>query len=107
MTPDEIVRLTMILSVVVLPALAITVRFALKPIVDAVLRLKEGGLIPSSAASVAAGQDVALLTAEVRGLREEVSQLQQSVAQLQDVENFHRSLTERPAPAQIAPPQGP
>jgi len=104
MPVDDIVKLCMIMSLIVLPALAVTARFALKPIVDAILRLKEGGVLPSSASSVAAGQDVALLTAEVRHLRDDVAQLQQSVAQLQDAETFHRSLTERAAPSQIAPP---
>jgi hypothetical protein len=32
-----------------------------------------------------------------------MAQLLRSVAQLQEVETFHRSLTERPAPAQIGP----
>ncbi|HEV7590853.1 MAG TPA: hypothetical protein VGO40_22270 [Longimicrobium sp.] len=47
---------------------------------------------------------MSLLTAEVRHLRDDVAQLQQSVAHLQDAETFHRSLTERAAPPQIAPP---
>jgi hypothetical protein len=62
------------------------------------------GLLHSSASTAAAGQDVSLLTAEVRHLRDDVAQLQQSVAHLQDAETFHRSLTERAAPPQIAPP---
>jgi hypothetical protein len=103
MSPDDIVKLAMITSVVVLPALAITVRFALKPIVDAILRLKEGGLLPGSQ-SLAANQEVAMLAAEVHHLRDEMAQLQQSVARLQDAESFHRSLSERPAAAQIGPP---
>jgi hypothetical protein len=102
MSPDDIVKLAMITSVVVLPALAITVRFALKPIVDAILRLKEGGVLPSSP-SLAGNQEVAMLASEVHQLRDEMAQLQQTVAQLQDAETFHRSLTERPAPAQIGP----
>ena len=103
MDVDDIVKLCVIMSVVVLPALAITARFALKPIVDAIVRLKEGGLLPGSQA-LAGSQDVAMLASEVRQLRDEMAQLQQSVAQLQDAETFHRSLTERPAPPQIAPP---
>ena len=102
MDMDEIIEFCVITSLVVLPALALTARFALKPIVDAILRLKEGGVLPGSPA-VAGSQDVALLTAEVRHLRDEVAQLHQSVAQLQDAETFHRSLTETPAPPRIAP----
>lgn len=67
------------------------------------MRLKEGEVI-SSPPAMAGAQDVSLLAAEMRHLREDVSQLQQSVAQLQDAETFHRSLGERAAPAQIAPP---
>jgi uncharacterized protein YlxW (UPF0749 family) len=101
---DDIIKLCMVTSLVVFPAFAITVRFALKPIVDAIVRLKEGGVIASSQPAVAGAQDVSLLAAEMRHLREDVSQLQQSVAQLQDAEAFHRSLSERAAPPQIAPP---
>ena len=103
MDMDEIIQLCVILSLVVLPAMALTARFALKPIVDAILRLKEGGVLPGSPA-VAGAQDVALLTSEVRHLRDEMAQLQQTVAQLQDAATFDRSLAERPAAPQIAPP---
>jgi hypothetical protein len=96
MSVDDIIKLCIVTSLVVLPALAVTARFALKPIVDAILRLKEGGLLPNGAA--AAGQELPLLTAEVRQLREEMAQLQQSVTRLQDAEAFHRTL-EEPAPA--------
>jgi hypothetical protein len=37
-------------------------------------------------------------------MREEMSQLQQSVAQLQDVDSFHRSLAEPAARPQLALP---
>jgi len=95
MDVENFVKLAMVVSIFVLPALAITTRFALKPIVDAILRLKEGGVLPG--ASSAGAQEIPLLVAEVRQLRDEVAQLQQSVGQLQEVERFHRSL-EAPAP---------
>jgi hypothetical protein len=104
MPVDDILKLCVILSLVVLPALAITARFALKPIVEAIVRLKEGGLIPSSAGALGGSHDVALLTSEVRQMRDELTQLQHSVAQLQDAETFHRSLGEGAAPPRIAPP---
>ena len=94
--------LILVVSLVVLPALAITARFALKPIVDAILRLREGGVLPGSPAA-ASSQEVAMLASEVRHLRDEMAQLHQSVAQLQDVESFHRSLAEPAAPPKIGP----
>ena len=101
MDVDEVIQLAVIMSLVVLPALALTARFALKPIVDAILRLKEGGVLPGS--SLPAG-DLPLLVTEVRHLRDEMAQLQQTVAQLQDAATFDRSLAERPAAPLIAPP---
>jgi len=101
MGAEEIVKLAMVVSIFVLPAIALTTRFALKPIVDAILRLKEGGLIGSGAS--AGTQEIPLLVAEVRQLRDEVAQLHQSVGQLQEVERFHRSL-ESPTPATRALP---
>ena len=95
MPVEDIVKLCMVMSLMVLPALAVTARFALKPIVDAILRLKEGGVLPGGAPSTA--QEIPLLVAEVRHLREEMAQLQQTVMQLQDVQSFHRHLDE-PAP---------
>jgi hypothetical protein len=101
MDVDGIVELCVVLSLVVLPALGLTARFALKPIVDAIIRLKEGGVFPGS---VAGGlPDIALLTSEVRHLRDEVAQLQQSVTQLQDVETFNRSLAGESEAPRIAP----
>ena len=47
MDMDEIIEFCVITSLVVLPALALTARFALKPIVDAILRLKEAGCSPA------------------------------------------------------------
>lgn len=95
MNAEDFVKLAMVVSIFVLPAIALTTRFALKPIVDAILRLKEGGLLSGS--SSAGTQEIPLLVAEVRQLRDEVAQLQHSVGQLQEVERFHRSL-ESPAP---------
>lgn len=100
---DDLVKLCIIFSIFVLPALALTTRFALKPIVDAILRLKEGGVISGGQPAVAASQDIALLAGEIRQMRDEMAQLQQSVAQLQDVDSFHRALAEPAARPQIGP----
>ena len=100
---DDLVKLCIIFSIFVLPALALTTRFALKPIVDAILRLKEGGVISGGQSAIAANQDIAMLAGEIRQMRDEMAQLQQSVAQLQDVERFHRSLAEPVVRPQLGP----
>lgn len=100
---DDLVKLCIIFSIFVLPALALTTRFALKPIVDAILRLKEGGVISGGQAAVAGSQDIAMLAGEIRQMRDEMAQLQQSVAQLQDVDSFHRALADPAAPPRIGP----
>jgi hypothetical protein len=94
MSVDEFVRASLVFSVVILPALAVTARFALKPVVDAVLRLKEGGALPSSnpAASL-----------EVRQLRDDVAELQRTVRELQEAESFNRALAESKRPALAGP----
>ncbi len=89
MGPDDVMKLVVIFALVVVPALGITVRFALKPIVDAILRLKEGGVLRSYDPGA---------TTEVRQLREEVAELQRTIRELKEVESFHRTLAAPPAP---------
>jgi hypothetical protein len=97
---EDFLGYAMVISLLVIPALGLTARFALKPIVDALLRLKEGGLLPSA---VRSAEDVPMLVTEVRRLRAEVAQLQQTVARLEDAESFHRTLA---APAARQLPEG-
>jgi TolA-binding protein len=97
MDPHEIVETIIVLSVVVVPALAVTARFALKPIVEAILRLKEGGLI-SGPGDHAAQQ----LVAEMRQLRGEISQMQRQINELKEGAEFHQALQE-PAPGAALP----
>ena len=96
MDVEDFLGYAMVISLVVIPALGLTARFALKPIVDALLRLKEGGLLPSPRS----GEEVPVLAAEVRRLREEVAQLQHTVARLEEAESFHRTLS-APAARQL------
>jgi hypothetical protein len=96
MEPNEIARFLVLTSVVVLPALAITARFALKPIVDAILRLKEGGVLASESAG--ALRDVTL---ELQQLRAEVAEMKGELARLQDVHSFHAALDEAREPAAL------
>ncbi|HEX6749380.1 MAG TPA: hypothetical protein VF092_18945 [Longimicrobium sp.] len=96
---DDLVKLLVICSVIVLPALAITTRFALKPIVDALLRLREGGVLQGERS---VGTDVAT---ELRHLRAEVAEVRAEVARLQEVESFHAALRDAPAQSALPPPE--
>lgn len=85
MTFDQWIELLVVGSIVVLPALAITVRLALKPIVEAVVRLAEGlngsgGLRPRD------------LDPGVGRMQEELAELQRKVADLEAAESFHQEL---------------
>ena len=91
MEPNEVVKFMVICSVVVLPALAITARFALKPIVDAILRLKEGGVISTDNAGTL--REVVI---ELQQLRAEVAEVKGEMERLRDVESFHAALREAP-----------
>lgn len=100
MRTDDIIALLLVCSLVVLPALGITARFALKPIVDAILRLKEGGVLPGdSAATLGAG--VSQTRAELHALREEVAQMRVELARVQEAESFHAALRDPAAPASL------
>ena len=94
MNGEDVIIGALVIFLVIVPALAITARFALKPIVDALLRLKEGGLLPTP---VRSAEDVSMLAAEIRQLRGEVARLQETVARLEDAEGFHRTLGSAPA----------
>lgn len=97
MDGGDFIEIALVVALVIIPALGLTARFALKPIVDALIRLKEGGLIPGPARSL---DDVPMLAAEVRQLREEIAQLHQTVARLEEAESFHRTLA-APAAKQL------
>lgn len=94
---EDFIGIALVTSLVVIPALGATARFALKPIVDALIRLKEGGLLPSQSRPA----ESALLVEEVRRLREEVAQLTQTVNRLEEAESFHRRLAAPPADRQL------
>ena len=96
MSPADIVQILGIVSVVVLPAWAITARFALKPIVEAILRLKEGGLLGSPSS----------LGSQIEQLRAEVAELHHEVAQLREAEEFHHALTSPEVPRVTHLPAG-
>ncbi|HEX8245616.1 MAG TPA: hypothetical protein VF541_19040 [Longimicrobium sp.] len=99
MEANDIVKFMVICSVVVVPALGITARFALKPIVDAILRLKEGGVLPSDNFALRE------VTTELQHLRAEVAEMKGEMARLQDVQGFHAALREGSSPAPAALPR--
>ncbi len=82
---NEIYRDIIFGAVLIVPALAISARLALRPIVESMARLKETFL---------AGQDTRSqsLEAEVRELRAEVQSLRSDMAALQKADAFYRQL---------------
>ncbi|HSU17726.1 hypothetical protein [Longimicrobium sp.] len=106
MNLDSVIKLLVICSVIVLPAIAVTARFALKPIVDAILRLKEGGILPEGAAAGTLAGEVRLARAELQSLRDEVAAVRDEMARLQEAESFHRSLGYAPGTEPPALPAG-
>lgn len=106
MPTDDIIELMLVCSLVVLPALGITARFAIKPIVDAILRLKEGGVLPGDSAA-AIDAEVRQTRAEVIALREEMAHVRLELARMKEAENFHAALREAPASAALPPSETP
>ncbi|HYH78311.1 MAG TPA: hypothetical protein VEX86_00890 [Longimicrobium sp.] len=91
MPVDDIIKLMIVSSLVVLPAVGLTVRFALKPIVEAILRLKEGGVLaPDSSAVLVA--EIRQMRAELRQSADDVAQVRQEMTRLQEAESFNLAL---------------
>ena len=87
---EEFIGLLVLLALVVFPALALSLRLALKPIVESIVRLREAFVstpqIPGDAARMAR-------------LEEEVTRLRAEVERLGSLEEFYGELaesTERP-----------
>jgi hypothetical protein len=75
----------------VIPALGITARIAIKPIVEAILRLRDGGVLPGDSAA-ALGGDVRQLRAELQNVHDELALMRADVARLREAESFHLAL---------------
>lgn len=99
METGDIIELTLVFAVVVVPSLGLTARFVLKPVVDALVRLKEGGLLSGGSGS----QEMLQLRSEVRQLREEMASLHGSVERLREAEEFNRVLRDTSPPAALPP----
>jgi hypothetical protein len=104
METDNVIELALVFSLVVVPALGITARIVLKPIVDALVRLKEGGVLPQLGAARMENEFLHLRD-DVRQMREEMAQLNSSIASLREAEDFSRALRE-PAAPQLPPSNG-
>lgn len=102
MQTDDIIKLLLTCSVIVLPALGLTARFALKPIVEAILRLKDGGVLPGDSGPAA---EMRQLREEVHALRHELGQVRTDVERLQDADTFNRALADGSSPAALPAPQ--
>jgi hypothetical protein len=102
MEVDSIIKLLIVTSVVVIPMLGITARFALKPIVDAIVRLREGGMLPGDAAA-ALGAEVRQVRADLHQLHDEMSQVRQEMGRLREAESFHLALRDATSPAASLP----
>jgi hypothetical protein len=84
---------TLVIAVItVVPVLGVTARLTLRPMVDAILRLREGQ------------QGQAVLDARVLGLESEVRQLRDTVATLETTVDFQQKLLAGPPVAPLSPP---
>lgn len=80
---DDILGYVLVTAVAIIPALGITARLALRPVVDAIVRLKETfGEQPGNA----------VLEKRVVQLEDELQQVREEVQRLREVEAFHRAL---------------
>lgn len=82
----EITGFILALVVVGVPVLGFTARFALKPIVESIVRLRE------SFDRHPPGTDMAALRYELTSLREEMQELREAVQQLEEGSRFFAQL---------------
>jgi len=88
MEPKEAVLLLIMFIVFAVPVLALTARMVLKPIVDAIVRLRE---------SAGGGQLSGAVAGRVMELEDEVRQLRASVGRLEETVEFQQKLLAAPA----------
>lgn len=102
MEVDSIIKLLIVTSVVVVPMLGITARFALKPIVDAIVRLREGGMLAGDTAA-ALGAEVRQVRADLHQMHDEMAQMRQEMGRLREAESFHMALRDAAPPTAALP----
>ena len=86
MDPKDAVLLVLMFIVFGAPALALAARLAIRPILDAIDRFREGVAVSSRVPDP-----------RVQALEAEVSRLSKEVQRLGEAEAFHRQLLEDPA----------
>ena len=92
MNQDIIFAMTGVLAVllgglvVLIPVLGLTIRFALRPLVDAWIQLRKDGALES---------ETDLLRRQVHLLESELQQMQHSVQSLTEAQEFQRRLEEK------------
>ncbi len=82
MSPDDVLIFILVFLIVAVPILGLTARLALKPIVDAIVRLRET-FADSSGGST---------ERRMRALEEELRQVRAELQRLAEAEAFHRKL---------------
>jgi hypothetical protein len=85
MTPEEILQFVVVGAIVVIPALAISARIALRPMVDAVARLRELTMTRDKVQADA-------LAAELKELRATTAELAEEDRALREGGEFYRQL---------------
>jgi hypothetical protein len=94
MDPAEAIKLGILAIVICVPVLAITARLALRPIVDSIVRLREGYGGPPPSPGV---------ERRVLELEDEVKALRQAVSRLEEADHFDRALGAPTATPALAP----
>jgi hypothetical protein len=87
MDSHDIANVAFAAIIVGIPLLGITARLVLKPVVDALIRLREAGMI-----SGVAQQQQVLADRRLTDMQEEIHNLQQSMRRLVEAEAFNRQL---------------
>lgn len=96
MDPKDAVLMGIMSIVICVPVLAITARLAIKPIVDAIVRLRESGGGGARLTDAVAGR--------VMELEDEVRQLRSSVSRLEETVDFQQKLLAKPVSGALATP---
>ena len=85
----EIISVVMGISIVLIPVIGITARFALKPTVDAFSRLFEGR---------GANETISILERRMALMESQIESIESNVKRLVDVTDFHQQLQSGPTP---------